>query len=478
MTHFKLKKTIFASAILVFTITFPSIVFAAQSCRELFNFSPSKPAKVTFEDKKFNSTTNSLRSTLSGKLATVWRSEWKTKLKIQESNQYVLDMVHDFLTPQSADFVLLNLDVKSEGFTRAVHARLSELKSKNEIQPGDDLMVRDEPSPEGVKDQTFTYYTKPVVAAKGEGKHQLRIRTYIRDIKYAEIPVGNSVNGFNELGHVITVSKVSGDLFKIETELAKDMKTTLIKSAHDLDIEYNGVMQFFAPHGKSFKLEVKTALNDEIGSANGQFPLLSGKHMVQKLDVSLSPAQVAKLFAPLIEQSTEGKKIESINRINKLESDIINAKPDLKARTEAVFNIVREAIQINSDYLLIEGATLYSRTAFESKSGYQTTVDRDQSVFQGSMYNNESLKTPTQTMTENHPLVSGEENARHIELKVPVTSIKNALGVKFQDPTRAPAPDNTQNDHLIKKAIRIYSKYVFNGDHSGKFNYLIKNGID
>ncbi|AGH95403.1 hypothetical protein [Pseudobdellovibrio exovorus] len=432
--------------------------------------------RVELPERRFDGHTRELRDTLSGKLATVWRSEWKTKLEVSESNQYVVDMAREFLTPETREVVLAGLEVHSEGLVRQVHERIYRLQEAGRLKEADALLVRDMPPPVGAKDTTFTYYTKPIVNTHGEGKHQIRVRTYLREVSYEQIPEGQSVQGFEANGSSVVITKLANQSYRVETGIEATGKVVRELNLSEVQQLYGASARFFAPHGKSFKMEVKTALDDQISYE--RFPILGGNHMVQKLDVSLSPAQVARLFAPLTESSAAARRVEALTRIDSLQSEINAKNPDGQARTEAVFNVLKAGIEGNPDFLAIEGATAYHRTAFESKSGFQTTIDRDQGVYMGNMYASSSLKTPVETIRQNQMIATTAADARHVELKVPVTSIENTVGIQFHDPRSAPQPQRAESDASIVSAVGIYSRYVRNNDHSGKFNYIMKYGED
>ncbi len=430
--------------------------------------------KVSISEDQFNETTQDLRSTLSGKLATVWRSEWKTKLSFFESNQYVQQLTKELLTSESRKYVLNDLKVEQEGFVQQIHARIYDLITQNKIKPKDKLLVRDKPAPTGAKDTTFTYYTKPIVVENAEGKHQMRVRTYLREIIYTDMTIGSTIQGFDALGNTVEFLRQSEDLYKITIKINDAIHSEQHLSSVEMNKRFGKSAHIFAPHGKSFKLEIKTALNDVI--SDKKLPLLGGNHMVQKLDVSLSPAQVSKLFAPLNGIDIASRQKISLERISEIEKEVNLKTPDNKARTEAVFNVLRTGLLNNNNFLEIEGATFYHRTAFESTSGFQTTIDREQGVFAGQMYSSTSLKSPIDVVRNNSMLKPRFEDARHVELKVPVTSIQKTVGIDFQDPKNAPQPQNTDKESEILKAATIYHQYVKNSSHAGKFNFIRKEG--
>ena len=124
--------------------------------------------KVSIPTSLFDRLTQNLRSTLGGKLATVWRSEWKSKLSARESGRYVDELLKRFLTAETYAAVVDGLHIDQPQFVQSVHRRLYELKKNNRLHPEhDQIMVRDAPPASGTKDSTFTYYTRFSVKGRG-----------------------------------------------------------------------------------------------------------------------------------------------------------------------------------------------------------------------------------------------------------------------------------------------------------------------
>lgn len=460
----KISQTL-AGLSLAVSLTVSPVVHAENLCRSLFQ----QVERVAIPQWRFHQATQTLRATLSGKLATVWRSEWKTKLSTPQSNRYVLEMLHKFLTPETQQYVLRGLDPIHEGFTRKVHERMAELQKAQRLLEGDELLIRDAPPPKGAQDTTFTYYTKPLVGSQGEGKHQLRIRTYLRTVHLEQIPLGDSVQGFDSAGNNVVISRTDQG-FRVEVKTDQKIISESFLTMAEVKQSVSATRTLFAPHGKSLKLEIKTALSDQI--AGDKFPLLAGPHMVQKLDVTLSLSQVSALFAPLKGTSAPERRSESQARLAALKEELIAAQPSSAERTKAVFEVLGEGVLNNPNYLFIEGATVYHRTAFESKSGFQTTIDRDQGVYAGNMNAADQLKSPLAVLAENSLITTGVEDARHVELKIPVTSIQGSVGIIFADPAAAPSSQSAALDQRNEEAARIYERYVRSIDHPGKFNFL------
>ena len=485
----KLTTGAFKAALSVFTFfvtvaitsTYPSYGLGANLCESYFE--PSSIAEIPrakISEKTYRESTLRLRATLSGKLATVWRSEWKAKLEVKNSNQYVLNLVQTFLAPSSQAFVLRGLNPAKEEFVRAIHERMYQLQQENRMAADDELLVRDPPAPTGALDRTFTYYTKPIVSAASQGKHQIRIRTYLREVLPEKLPVAQEITGYDMKGRKVVISKSAEDTFVVLTTLQDNIAdvaaapVAMIMSGDELRKKYGTPIYLFAPHGKNFKLEVKTALTDEISPTD--YPLLGGPHMVQKLDMNLSMKEVAQLFAALpATLDVESQVAISLARIETIAQAAASQPPEIKARNLAVLSVLADGVRANADFLKIEGATLYHRTAFESKSGFQTTIDRDQGVFAANMYSLRGLKSPAQTMTQNTSLHTGVADARHVELKLPVTMVAPMLGIQFKIPPPTLPVTMLDAQSKIHQAIDVFYPFVQSAKHSGKFGYLLQN---
>jgi len=443
---------------------------AANACVDLFSGKAAPVTrvvdKVQVKENRYVSLLKNLRATLTGKLATVWRSEWKTKLSIQRSNDYVNKLIEQNLSPETLEKVLTGLDPKSEGFTRQVHQRMFELQTKGETTANDKLTVRDAPPPEGATDSTFTYYTKPLIDAQGNAKHQPRIRTYLREVNFekmaAEVPVAGSLAN----GSKVTITKKADGLFDLNVN-----GESKVLNLAEMQTRFGATFKMFAPHGKSYKLEIKSALDDIIQSP--KYKNLNGNHNVQKLDVTLSQSQVDMLFAPLKSKTEAGRQAESKARLEKLTQEIVAKDPALEARAKAIFAVLAEGISGNPNFLQIEGATAYHRSAFESTSGFQTTIDRNQGVYLGNMYSAKGLKDPTIVLKNNNRLVTGDADARHVELKLPINLVVDVMGVKFSDKESQALVQHQPFDRpVIENVVSLYNGFVTSLLHPGKFNYL------
>lgn len=447
------------------------------SCPEGFSSlsGPSAPAeelaaKIGISPEQFDDITARLRKTLSGNLATVLRSEWKAKGSVQEANVYVRDLVNDFLTPGTRALVTKGVDPASEGYIRTVAKRLFDLAENDKklvaegkapvLKAGDLLGVRDPAPPQGARDLTFTYYTRAVGDEAG-GKHQIRVRNYLRLVTPEEMAAGTPVNAFGRDGAPLTITRAEtlGTFHVTSGSGAKEVKRTL--SSAELKQELGARPTLYAaPHGGKFKLEVKTRLKDSVSPE--KYPLLGGQNLVQKLDVSLSTKQVAALFGPL--PAERGAALaEARARLRKIEEEVlagIEAKekramemadgPDRKKafaeagagreRVGAVMHMLNTAVEEDPGFLKLEGATLYSRSAFEiavpdKMAGkpvkLQTTVDRDLGAFRSVYDEHGNFLDPVATYNQRSLLnPASEREQRHWELKVPQPLVAKEAGLR------------------------------------------------
>jgi hypothetical protein len=439
--------------------------------------SSQKQAKTVRIDKKlFNQLTRKLRATIGGKLATVWRSEWKTKLSVLDANLYTQNLIHQLLTPQTYSLVIKDLDVRDSKFVQYVHQRLYELQKQNLLDPNHDhIMVRDAPTPEGAEDSTFTYYSRPIT--DGESKHQVRVRTYLREIKPEQIPLNSKIEAFDNNGNLV--------VFERNQEHTINVTRTTNEGTQNQELSFSQFHQmfsnpvFFAPHGRSFKLEIKTALKDQIDSTH--FPILAGDHMVQKLDVTLSPSQVMQLFKPLLSKTPETKTTEAINRVHQLKDQLLEKNSDVtkQSRVEAVMQVLLEGIKESPDFLTLLGATHYQRNAFESSVGFQTTVDSSQVVYEGVYNSTRGLLSPSGVTKFSKKYVPDETATRHVELKLPVNAVQALNGLRLHDPdSQILIPDAPKNLSIFSIAARIFSGFVTSVAHPGKFNFLQRYGTN
>jgi hypothetical protein len=446
---------------------------SAIKCERLeFNLGDMGPS-VSIEHNQFMALTKALRATLAGNLATVFRSEWKTKLTVQESNTLVYEIAKSYLDPENFAKVMDGLNVQQDSFVRKVHKRLFELRDVSSKI----FTVRDSPPPKGVTDTTFTYYTRSIKNAdgNGEGKHQVRVRSYMRVVKTKDLgtlPIGQKIDGFSADGLPFLLIKEGDDLFTLGHP--EGLRETLTLA--EIKKRFHKSIIFYAPHGKKFKLEIKTALLDDISDA--AYPTLGGPHMVQKLDLSLTPKQVSELFAPIESSNDVEKQKISNQRIDQLADFLKKSQPDQTSRIEAVLNVLRVGVNKDPNYLNIEGATLYHRSAFESSLGFQLTVDRSQSVLVGpQMYSDKQLRTPMDLMVSGQVRMASANAARHVELKFPVHAVKSLLGIHLSDPASEAQIPQTEVSPELLKVLQIYAPSAV-PQHPGKFHFLQSNGLD
>lgn len=487
-----LRIIVFAFQIFTFqfiaTRSFAAASFSSQNkCVSLFSdlYSQRQIEKVAISSAKHNKLLMDLRSTLSGKLATVWRSEWKTKLSVKKSNQYVYQLLQMQLTPETQALVFDHIDFKSEGFVRQVHQKMYDLRIKNKTNPLDLLTVRDAPPPAGATDSTFTYYTKPLLQksanakhskTQNDSKHQIRIRTYIREIDVLKMNLQEPITGFLPDTKII-LTRLAEKKYSLKMN---DQEQVL--NQKELINQYGSIIKLFAPHGQNYKLEIKSALDDVIQSPI--YKNLNGQHNVQKLDVNLNHNQLLDLFNFKHHPDAEIQKLDHLERIHKLESELIALDPKNEKRIQAVFAVLKEGLNTNPDFLHIEGATTYHRSAFESTLGFQTTIDRNQGLYLGNMYQLNQLKNPLAVLDTNHRLITGVDDARHVEFKLPIHLVDQMLGVQFKDSRSKEMVQSTSHDtqpesqKQLSSVIQLFNDFVSDTNHSGKFNYLRESAAE
>lgn len=462
--------------------------------------------RIEISTEQFDEITNRLRDTLSGNLATVLRSEWKAKGTTAEANRYVSDLTDSFLSQETREIVTQGLNVENEEYTRTIARRLFDLGEQKKLKKEDLLVVRDPAPPTAARDFTFTYYTR-AVSDSAEGKHQMRVRNYLRTVDFRKLEIDFPVNTFNGTGESLSIRRLAEN--KVEFVLGQGPKAVRNVMGLDEAIRKHGptFTAFAAPHGGKFKLEVKSRLKDEISAE--KFPLLGGRNIVQKPDVSLSAQQVSALFAVLPEDASVARLVAT-SRVKALEDELI-ATIEAKAnkvlsspttgeaeklvarkerdhsvsRAKAVMHMLKVAVGEDPNFLKIEGATLYSRTAFEisvpdtiagASVKLQTTIDRDLGVF-GQVYADDgAFLSPIDTFQKSEilkPASAAEQ--RHWELKVPRPLVAKEIGLK---PTESMpfAPDIEVDDvpssAELKKSLELFS--FCQVTNRGKFMHICK----
>lgn len=449
-------------------------------CESIFSSQGLNPGEI--DTPTFDSLTNKLRDTLAGKLATVWRSEWKAKLNRLRSNEFVLALLQQFLSQESFNAAIgEGLDLNDPQFVSKVHRNLFNLKKMNAVSSEDHLTVRDESPPQGVRDSTFTFYTNSL--KDGAGKHQIRVRTYLRQIEPEELDLQSPIKLVSLQGTEMNLTRMDQDHFQLDFSLGGETRSEQLTSVQ-LRQRF-GTLVFHAPHGNSYKLEVKTALKDEIGSHGS--PVLAGNHMVQKLDLKLSFRQMHELFQSFRGSSSEQVFHESMSRIEALRAELLQQPTDEKtrARIHAILEVLIEGVKSDSHFLVLAGATHYERSAFESSAGFQVTVDWNQLVYQG-IYSSEPsgnladarLMNPAEILQRGQRFIPPAQSERHVELKFPVHAVKDINGLKLYDPrSENLIPREMVDRESFGSALEIYAPYVTSNDHPGKFNFLRNNGL-
>ena len=471
---FFVYKIIFIFFVSASIISAPLEGNGALRCESLFLSSNTSSNKISADT--FDHLTSNLRGTIEGNLATVFRSEWKAKMNDQKSSELVEKIIRQFLSPQAYTEVVAGLDINTSDFVSRVHDRLYLLKKYDEESSSNSMgiSVRDASSPPGTQDSTFTYYSAPL--QDGKGKHQIRVRTYLRKVDPKKMDFMTDIQALSSDGKEISIRRSGVDHFNYTVRSAGTHQNFQV-SSYELH-QALGDLQFYAPHGRDFKLEVKTALKDEIQKRASS--RLAGNHMVQKLDLKLTAQQVLFLFKGFSSRDSNEIIKESLSRIQKLRQELLELNPNERGqrRIQAVLSVLTEGVRANPSFLILAGATHYQRNAFESSAGFQVTVDSNQSVHQSIYSANGDLKAPQAVLQTTEKLIPTENNSRHVELKFPINAVLAINGITLYDASTEgslpPPPPNLTSYHDV---IKIFEPYVDSSEHPGKFNYLRNNGV-
>lgn len=392
----------------------------AYTCSEvvkLFDFNPSglDDHNKIITTERFKELYNALNDTLSGNLATVFRSEWKAKENFDTGSRYLIDIINNFEGRE-----LLN-DVSDLNSQQILERVVDKLRIQKKVGK---ISMRDPPPPKGCEDKTFTYYTKALTDGTG-AKHQIRLRTYLRTLYPEKMEIDSPVFGY--LGDkFISVKKLSDNKFELikaqdyspENGFIGD-STNEVLTLSELKEAINKNLVIYAyPHAKRFKLEVKTRPHDEV--SNKEFEKLIGKNYVQKLSVDVDRSDISFLFSRLSD-STHKQKMESLKDL------ILKNKKNSKERTDAIFDVINQGLALDDRFMISMGATEYKRYAFEvevpdmiesSKVRIQTTFDYDMGVRK--TYNSQGHFLDPIASQDNISTTPFNENEQlHIELKVP-----------------------------------------------------------
>ena len=417
-----------------FYSTSPDRTIASEgpfNCFRIFRnfFSPVKNEEhsVPMSKAAFKAHYDALNETLSGNLATVFRSEWKAKENYNLGSKYLTEILSTF---GGSDLSKQYSHLGGKEYIEKVVDHLREIKKLGKIS------MRDPPAPKGSFDRTFTYYTKALADGTG-AKHQVRLRTYLRQIVPEDMVSEVAIQGLYK-GNYIEVKKLGPNEFKFITassfssqtkEYSSDMIEKTV-SLSELKSEINEHLTFYAyPHGNGFKLEVKTRPHDEVH--NPQFEKLLGKNYVQKLSVDIRSEDISLLFKDNSKNGLEDMRSKLALLKQKAS---INSK-NSEDRINAIFNLLTDANELDPDFLVAQGSTEYKRYAFElelpdlidnEKVRIQTTFDYDMGVREN--YNKQGkFLDPFESMQNPLTRPFSEEEDLHIELKVPKMLVERSL---------------------------------------------------
>ncbi len=404
---------------------------AEQSCSALVqSFFVKTRHNVQVSTPKFTEYYDDLNDTLSGNLATVFRSEWKAKEDYDLGSKYLADLLNKF---GGESLVKEFSHLRGKEFIDRVVDRLKEIKKIGKVG------MRDPPAPKGSNDRTFTYYTKALTDGTG-AKHQVRLRTYLREIEPSKMVDGIPIQGYHN-GKYIEVTKTGPNQYKYivassfnpaTKAYSPDMVEQVVSLAV-LKKRVNKRLTFYAyPHAKNFKLEIKTRPHDEVDNAN--FEKLLGKNYVQKLSVDINLKDIDLLFKDnkTMDQDAMRAKLELLKE--RAGNNPKNA-PD---RINAIFNLLFDSNDLDPLFFTAQGATEYKRYALEldlldeidgSPVSIQTTFDYDMGVRQNYDADGNFLD-PIASL--DNPLLKPKsaEEELHIELKIPKVLVERTVKEK------------------------------------------------
>lgn len=450
---------------------------------------------VRVSSKELDNLTDNLGKTLgkgtggkSADLNTILRSENKAKGTVVEANAYIKELVEQAAGKSVKEKIMAGLpSVGSPDFRREIHRRLYELRK--EFPEDHRLFVRDPPPPRGVTDSTFTYYTKAIEDGTG-GKHQIRARTYLREIDLEKLPTGEEVKviarerlpgaseAFGPEG-LIKIRKNEDGTFTYSHMLrGREISERLGKA--EMNSLFGDVIKGRAPHGEQFKLEVKTALKDNM--SGDTYRNLGGQNLVQKLDVPLTPEQLEKLFGPPEEKF--------LPRLKALRTELLATKGIDADRVNAVMNVLEAGGRRDSSFGRLAGATRYERDAWElavpdsvnGKAGskIQITFDEQQAAFTNVYSRGGGLLDPVTVEAKAPKLVPETAQPVHWEQKIQKPLVSRAIGLEeYKNGARIVAEvEDAAVSPELKSAIASFDRSGTALDrNSGKFNFLQKTGV-
>lgn len=424
-----------------------------QSCAKII--SSFNKTYIKTDTENFLKHYSALNETLSGNLATVFRSEWKAKEDYTDGARYLQDLISKF---GDKDFSLPR-DISSK---EKIEFFVGLLKEKKRIQA---ISMRDPPPPAGAYDKTFTYYSKSILDGTG-AKHQVRLRTYIRSLEPRKMKQGVPILGYKD-GNIIQIIKVKPGVYELSVAKSIGEKNELSEilnrqtlSLDELRNELGENLNFYAyPHAKNMKLEVKTRPHDEVQTQ--EFEKLIGKNFVQKLSIDVEPEDIGLLF------SSHSDKGEQLEKLERLKEKVLQGPTNTKNRTNAIFELLNFAANQDKDFFISRGATEYRRFAFEvevpdeiagRRVRVQTTFDYDMGV--RNTYDNEgNFLSPLDSVNQNPKITPKDDSEElHIELKVPKVLIEAAA--------------NHESSNELLEFLEIFNKYQVT--NKGKFNHILK----
>ncbi len=374
--------------------------------------------KIEVVSEQYDEIYSEVGKTLSGNLATVLRTEWKSKNSYDEGNLLLIEILRQFgdqnLFPQ--------LKIFPENGKLLFHEIVKMLRQKGK---SGHVIIRDPAPPAGVTDRTYTYYT-PYVSDETGAKHQLRLRSYTRTLLPLQMKINEPVRGIVH-GKIIEVTKLSNQKFSmryfdLDTEV--EIGSRFVVTLDELRVLINPDLIVYAyPHSKNYKMELKSRPRELIPeNYQNQFPKLGGQNFVQKLGLDVDLESFPMIFP--------GRDVRVSQRLKMLKELFEQMKLNPKnppRRIQSLHKFIELALFYNKEFLIPLGATEYERFALEIEVPDQ--IDGKNVLVQITFDFNMSTKKVVDSegkvvkpLTAN-PLgrltPKDDEEELHIELKVP-----------------------------------------------------------
>jgi hypothetical protein len=421
--------------------------------------------KINLSSDEYDDHLFSIRKTLSGNLSTVERLENKWKATYRNAHNYLSKVIS---SQDNLAKIPRNVRNPIKSFQKLV-GDVRKGKYKN-------IGSRDPPPPPGAQDHTFTYYTKAIKDVRG-AKHQFRVRSYVREINYKDMKMNVPILGYDEVGNIVELTRIPyGQSTRLQIRYMKkthngleEVKKLSHLSRKEVTTQLGGRYPptlYAYPHGKGFKLEVKSKLPDTI--EGDIFPNLNGQNFVQKLDLPLTWDELKILFGERRKGKYYQQQIESIKE--QVRKRAVQKYPEVgNERVDAFFKLYQDALSREPNFHTLAGATEYQRFAFEinvpdkvAGKGIklQTTFDYNQGA--RFVYNKQGkLLNPLETFDTQTKLPNTTVEPLHVEFKAPKVLVEKA----------AVNPESVSEE--LGTIMRIFNDSKPNNISRGKFNFIM-----